>query len=136
MLVGVIRAALLRPLLPQNAEIPLGLRGLTVTRREAEGVLTYFVLYLVVLVGSTLILLWLEGGVFLDTLFDVASSEGTVGLSAGVVSESLHPVSKLLLIINMWFGRLEILPVLVALNPSLWTKTVRSAKRDRRQKNR
>ncbi|MCF7876694.1 hypothetical protein K9M06_06525, partial [Candidatus Bipolaricaulota bacterium] len=38
----------------------------------------------------------------------------------GLTSPALNPVSKLILIVNMWLGRLEITPVLVALYPGSW----------------
>jgi trk system potassium uptake protein TrkH len=38
-----------------------------------------------------------------------------VGLSVGIVSPNLHILGKVVLIIEMWVGRLEILPVIMFL---------------------
>ena len=45
--------------------------------------------------------------------FEVASALGNVGLSAGITHPELAWPGKLILILLMWMGRLEILPVLV-----------------------
>jgi trk system potassium uptake protein TrkH len=47
-----------------------------------------------------------------DSLFEVASAEGNVGLTTGVTNGAMAPHLKIVLIIEMWVGRLEIFPVL------------------------
>lgn len=56
----------------------------------------------------------------LDSAFDVVSAVGTVGLSSGIVGGSLPALLKLVLCADMLMGRLEILAVLVLINPSSW----------------
>jgi trk system potassium uptake protein TrkH len=48
-----------------------------------------------------------------DVIFEAASALGSVGLSTGISEPDLHWVGKLILILFMWMGRLEIIPVLV-----------------------
>lgn len=48
-----------------------------------------------------------------DVLFEVASAQGNVGLSAGITRPEMPTASKLALSFNMWIGRLEIIPVLM-----------------------
>jgi trk system potassium uptake protein TrkH len=48
-----------------------------------------------------------------DVIFEVASAMGMSGLSVGIVSPDLHGIGKLVLIVFMWMGRVEIIPVLV-----------------------
>lgn len=48
-----------------------------------------------------------------NIIFEVCSAQGNVGLSTGITSYSLQPAGKFMLIINMWIGRLEIIPVIV-----------------------
>ena len=48
-----------------------------------------------------------------DVLFEAASAMGTSGLSVGISNPDLHGVGKLVLILFMWMGRVEIIPVLV-----------------------
>ncbi len=48
-----------------------------------------------------------------DTIFEAASALGSVGLSVGITGPDLAPVGRLILILFMWMGRLEIIPVLL-----------------------
>lgn len=47
------------------------------------------------------------------TLFDVFSAQSNVGLTAGLVGPGLSTAGKITLMVIMWMGRLEILPVMV-----------------------
>jgi trk system potassium uptake protein TrkH len=49
----------------------------------------------------------------INSLFEVASAQGNVGLSMGIVSPNMPEIAEILLIFNMWIGRLEIIPALV-----------------------
>ncbi len=46
-------------------------------------------------------------------VFEVCSAQGNVGLTAGITSMSMDTLAKSMLIINMWVGRLEIIPIIV-----------------------
>ncbi|MBN2635317.1 MAG: TrkH family potassium uptake protein [Prolixibacteraceae bacterium] len=48
---------------------------------------------------------------FTDALFESTSAQATVGLSAGIIDPSMSPALELIYIIQMWAGRLEIIPV-------------------------
>jgi trk system potassium uptake protein TrkH len=48
-----------------------------------------------------------------NSFFEAASAIGTVGLSTGITGPGLPWLLKVLYIIDMWAGRLEVLPVLV-----------------------
>jgi trk system potassium uptake protein TrkH len=48
-------------------------------------------------------------------IFEVCSAQGNVGLSAGITAINMEPMAKIMLIINMWVGRLEIIPIIVLL---------------------
>lgn len=109
----------IRALLPAEAQVPIKYGEQTVSQHELLQHGGFFVLYLSVLFLSTL-LLALAGFSAIDALFESASSLGTVGLSVGVTSSDLSAWAKLLLIFNMWAGRLEFLPVLVCLHPWAW----------------
>ena len=49
----------------------------------------------------------------------VATAQGTVGLSSGLTGPEMPVVGEILFILQMWMGRLEIIPVLVLINTIL-----------------
>jgi trk system potassium uptake protein TrkH len=56
----------------------------------------------------------------LDSLFEVVSAIGTVGLSSGISAPDLHPVLKGVLCADMLLGRLEIIAWIVLFYPRTW----------------
>jgi trk system potassium uptake protein TrkH len=46
-------------------------------------------------------------------LVEVSSATGNVGLTSGITGPDLHWSGKISLIVLMWAGRLEIIPILV-----------------------
>jgi len=56
----------------------------------------------------------------LDSLFEVVSAAGTVGLSTGITSKGLPNVLKGVLCADMLLGRLEILAWLILFHPRTW----------------
>ncbi len=99
-------------LLPESVVHKLKVGGKYYRHEEIMEVATYAVLYLVVLVGGALVLMY-GGDSTVNALFEVASAEGNVGLSVGITGASMPFHEKVVLIIEMWAGRLEIFPVLV-----------------------
>jgi trk system potassium uptake protein TrkH len=82
---------------------------------RVQGAAVIFFAWLVCTLGGTLILMHFvpEGFTLADSLFEVVSAQSTVGLSVGITHAEMSVVAKLVLILNMWMGRLEVLPVLV-----------------------
>jgi trk system potassium uptake protein len=56
-----------------------------------------------------------EGYPLSDTIFEAASALSGVGLSTGISHPDLQWGGKLVLILLMWMGRLEIIPVMLLL---------------------
>jgi len=54
-----------------------------------------------------------------DAIFEVATAQGTVGLSSGITGPGMPVVAEGLFIVQMWMGRLEIIPVLVLIRTVL-----------------
>jgi trk system potassium uptake protein TrkH len=84
---------------------------------EAAGVLV--TLWVVLFWLNTLLLLHVVPGQFSvsEVIFEVASAQSNVGLSTGITHPDLAWVGKLALMLSMWMGRLEILPVLILFAP-------------------
>ena len=57
-----------------------------------------------------------------NIFFEVCSAQGNVGLSIGLTSMSMEPLAKIMLIFNMWIGRLEIIPIIVLVRSLLGIK--------------
>ncbi len=99
-------------LLPEHSIMRFRLGGKFYSWEELSSVALYAWLYLVVLVLGALVFMF-SGHSTVDSLFEVASAEGNVGLSVGITSPLMPDYQKIVLIIEMWAGRLEIFPVLI-----------------------
>ncbi|MEK6201654.1 MAG: TrkH family potassium uptake protein, partial [Desulfobulbaceae bacterium] len=110
--INVLRVILLRTCLPKHAVIEPRLAGRRLQDEELRAALLLIVLFIGVVALS-----WLPfvamGYNPIDSLFEVVSATGTVGLSAGVTSASLPPLLKGILCFDMLMGRLEIIAWLV-----------------------
>jgi trk system potassium uptake protein TrkH len=103
----------------KHAVIEAWLRGRRVEPTEAIDTLLIILLF-----GGVIVLSWIAflvaGYDPLNSLFDVVSATGTVGLSTGVTGHELAPFLKGVLCFDMLAGRLEVLALLVLLYPRTW----------------
>ena len=117
--VSVFRLILLRTCLPKHAAIEARLAGRRLQDEEIRMALLLILLFITVVALS-----WLPfvamGYSPIDSLFEVVSATGTVGLSAGLTSSTLPAVLKVILCVDMLMGRLEIIAWLVMLYPGTW----------------
>ncbi|AEH36497.1 TrkH family potassium uptake protein [Halopiger xanaduensis] len=101
----------------------IGDRSLSETQasKELEEAAIVFVLWLLFLaVGVAVLLATLPTDVRAEyVLFEVMSAQSTVGLSAGITGPEMPTAAKLVFLLNMWVGRLEIIPVLVLFRGAL-----------------
>ena len=72
-------------------------------------------LWLILLIFGIFVIMQTTHANLADSMFEVCSAQGNVGLSVGITSISMNPIAKFMLILNMWVGRLEIIPILVFL---------------------
>ena len=105
--------------LPPNSSFSHKLGGKTLSDEEAmeevnEAAIMSFMWMILLFVGI-IILLLTTSGTLDNVIFEVCSAQGNVGLSTGITSAGMSPAAKVMLIINMWVGRLEIIPILVFL---------------------
>jgi trk system potassium uptake protein len=103
---------ILRIVSPAGSVIPRKIAGKTVGDVEIREAGGYLFLYFIFLFVSWLVLMQ-YGYAGVDSIFEVASAQGNVGLSTGIVTPNMPSLPEIFLIMNMWIGRIEILPVLV-----------------------
>ncbi|MEC4984112.1 MAG: TrkH family potassium uptake protein [Oscillatoria sp. PMC 1068.18] len=84
-----------------------------IRRVEAAAVLT--ILWVGLLLIGVFVLLEVVASPYTlaDVIFESASALGSAGLSTGITAPDLDPMGKIILIIFMWMGRLEIIPVVL-----------------------
>jgi trk system potassium uptake protein TrkH len=106
-----------RTLLPRNAivTIKMGNKRLnedTINKELAEAALISF-LWIICILVSVMVLSHVVSPEYdlSKIIFTVCSSQGNVGLWCGIVEPGMHIAGKIMLMINMWIGRLEIIPV-------------------------
>ncbi len=115
-----------RVFLPKNAVITARLGDRTLDREEMErefseaAIVT--ILWILLLIASSIVLVNVAGPEFgyADALFEVASAQGNVGLSSGITGPTMHPLAEAMFTLNMWIGRLEIIPVLVFVRSTIY----------------
>lgn len=83
------------------------------TERLYEASVLFFLWIFTLFAGVFLLLLLEPEKKIIDIFFDVTSAMSNVGLSTGVTIDSLKDFSKIIFILLMWIGRLEIIPILV-----------------------
>ncbi|WP_338729543.1 TrkH family potassium uptake protein [Haladaptatus sp. DJG-WS-42] len=121
-----IRWQFRRVFLPANAVVTLKMDGRTLHRNEMErefaeaAIVT--LLWLILLIVGSVLLTNLAGPDFTyaDALFEVASAQGNVGLSTGITGPTMPRLAEGMLILNMWVGRLEIIPILVFVRAAIY----------------
>ncbi len=105
--------------MPSHAVVDLTLGG-----RRLESEMVTRALLLILLFVAAALLSWLPflaaGHDPLNALFEVVSALGTVGLSSGVTRADLAPGLKAVLCLDMLFGRVEFIAVLILFAPATW----------------
>ena len=115
-----------RVFLPSNAVVTARIGDRTLDRetmeREFSEAAIVTLLWLVALAVASVVLVNVAGPEFgyADALFEVASAQGNVGLSTGITGPSMSPLAEAMFLLNMWIGRLEIIPVLVFIRAGIW----------------
>lgn len=92
--------------------------------REVNEAAVMSFLWMILLFVGIIVLLLTTSGSLDNVIFEVCSAQGNVGLSTGITSAGMDPVAKIMLIINMLIGRLEIIPIIVLLRSILTTRAI------------
>jgi trk system potassium uptake protein len=96
---------------PRHAVIPFRLHGKVVEEKNLFILITFVSLYFLTLFLGTILFLML-GYDFLDSAFQMISALGTVGLQS-IDLLQVPLIGKLVLMVSMVLGRLEIFPLLI-----------------------
>ena len=115
----MIRLIIQRTAMPPHAFTEPRLDSKRIRRDDIEKALLLIVLFIIVILSSWLVFL-AYGYDPLPALFEVTSATGTVGLSSGLTSHEMPPILKGVLGLNMLFGRVEIIAMLVLFFPGTW----------------
>jgi trk system potassium uptake protein TrkH len=107
---------IVRALIPERAVLAFKVRDKVLEHEEVLRVASFFFLYTSFVFTSGLIITTF-GYDFLGAMFTVSSAQGNVGLLSVPTSVwySTPVPAKVILILNMWIGRLEIFPALALL---------------------
>jgi trk system potassium uptake protein len=119
MIISLLRMLLRRACAAMHAVVEPRIGGRRMEGTEIQEALLIVLLFLAVMILSWLPFLFM-GYHPLDSLFEVVSATGTVGLSVGVVAAEMPVFLKAILCVDMLLGRLEILPWLVMAYPRTW----------------
>ena len=85
-----------------------------VQREFTEATVVFFLWITFLMIGIAVLLRVLAPGYPLEyVIFDVMSAQSNVGLDSGITGPTMPETAKAMLIINMWVGRLEIIPIAV-----------------------
>lgn len=109
---------LVRIVAPEGSVLPKKISGKPVSDVEIKEAGSYAFIYFIFIFISWLVFVQ-YGYDALNSLYEICSAQGNVGLSMGITSPTMPQIPQIFLIINMWIGRLEIIPVLVLLRASL-----------------
>ncbi len=107
--------------LPSEAVTPLKVGEHIIDETRLHYLITFVLLYLGVVVVSAFAVM-LHGVPTSDAVFEVSSALGTVGLSTGVTGSGMPETLKIILILDMLLGRIEIIPFLILFMPKTWWK--------------
>ena len=114
----------LRRTLHPRAILPVKLGGRVVPAHIVQGVIVFFLFYMLTfgVVSAIVILL---GADLITGISATAAALSNVGSGFNQVGPmghfaDLHPASRVVLLLTMWIGRLEVITVLVIMRPEAW----------------
>lgn len=110
----VVKREIRRAFVPRNAILPIKVGDMQISDDSALQAASFTLLYLVLLIIGTVIFLMFGYGM-LDSVFTIASAQGNVGLNVLPTETyfSMHPMLKVVMMIHMLLGRMEIIPILI-----------------------
>ncbi len=124
-LVKALTSEVRKLLHPRSVKV-LTIDGKQVSQEVVQGVQNYMILYAIVTVVSML-LVSLDNLDLVTTVTSVMATLNNIGPGLGLVGPAgsyamFSPLAKIVLTLDMLFGRLELFPMLILLMPSTWRK--------------
>lgn len=122
---AIVRRELIRSLHPQ-AVMTLRLGSKSLGEDVMRSVAAFITLYVALVAAGAVLISLLENS-FVVGFTASAQAVGNIGPGLGEVGPmggfaGLEPLSKVILIFQMWAGRIELIPVFLLLTPELWKK--------------
>lgn len=119
LLLRLVQTIIRRTALPSHAVLKARIGRHPVKAGDFERAALVLILFLAVVLASWLVFV-AAGYPPLESLFEVSSATGTVGLSTGITGADLPVGLKLLLCADMLLGRVEMVAVLILFYPRTW----------------
>lgn len=119
----VIRREILKPFMHPNAIIPLKMGNNVIDDETASKVASFAIVYIFLILLGGIIFMFYNYDIE-DSIFTVASAQGNVGLStlSGTTWFNMPAVLKVMLILHMLIGRVEIFPFFILLKAIMGRK--------------
>jgi trk system potassium uptake protein len=114
--------------LPEKAYFRRRYNGETVTDKQVKDISLFILLWFVFLLIGTVVLA-AYGNDLGNSFFEVSSAQSNAGISTGIAHATMPWGIEIMLIINMFVGRLEIIPLLASIGILL---SIKDRKRKRR----
>jgi len=93
--------------------------------KEVSNMILYILLhFFIVLIGAGIIKSAVPNHDFIDAFFEASSAAGAVGLSVGIASPEAPFIVKLVLMVLMYLGRLEYIPLFVVLGLLIYRRII------------
>ncbi len=102
-----------KSVLPENSYFRMQYANQKISLEQLKEINQFILLWVVFIVIGTLVLT-AYGNPLSDSLFEVASAQSNAGLSTGITSIGMPIGVEIMLIINMFVGRLEIIPIMAS----------------------
>ncbi len=97
-------------LLPKNSFFAKRFDGREIKNEQIREI-TFFILLYAFFIALGVMVLTFDGATISNAVFEVVSAQSNAGISTGFTDATMPLASKIMLIFNMWIGRLEIIPV-------------------------
>lgn len=105
-------------ILPEKSFFSRKFEGQELAPNALREINQFILLYAVFVLIGTLVLT-LAGNDLGNSVFEVVSAQSNAGISSGITEQGMPLSVEVMLILNMWVGRLEIIPILSAIGFAL-----------------